>query len=119
MSPLEPEGCALQIRQCVAFGIRLTQRDLCFLIQINSKRAGPDHPFLEVQGVFAMPLESILFLCFVVGALTLFAIVLAYADWVSRSVMQDAVPFVSPSVDTGEVQAHVRRTKSIVYEEVK
>jgi hypothetical protein len=63
-----------------------------------------------------MPLESILYLCLVVGAFAVFAIVLAYGDWATRQVTRDAVPFVSPSADSGKAQAHVHRTKSIVHE---
>jgi hypothetical protein len=63
-----------------------------------------------------MPLESILYLCLVVGAFTVFAIVLAYGDWATRQVTRDAVPFVSPSAYSDKAQAHVYRTKIIVHE---
>jgi hypothetical protein len=36
-----------------------------------------------------MPLESILFLALVIGALILFATVLAYGDWATRQAMRE------------------------------
>ena len=44
-----------------------------------------------------MPLESILFLSLVVGALTLFAVVLAYADWSTSKVTRVADAAARPS----------------------
>ena len=60
-----------------------------------------------------MPLESILYLCLVVGTFAVFAIVLAYGDWATRQVTREAV---SPSADSSKAQTQVHRTKSRVHE---
>jgi hypothetical protein len=41
---------------------------------------------LFLKGEFTMPLESILFLSLVLGALAAFAMALAYADWATSTV---------------------------------
>jgi predicted negative regulator of RcsB-dependent stress response len=50
-----------------------------------------------------MPLESILFLALVIGALIVFAVVLAYADWATRQAMRETAASRPSSV-------HVRKT---------
>jgi hypothetical protein len=44
------------------------------------------------KGSRAMPIESILFLCLVIGALVEFAVVLAYAEWAWKQTLPGATP---------------------------
>ena len=46
-----------------------------------------------------MPLESVLFLVLVIGALAVFAAVLLYADWATRQVMRESTALPLPSAE--------------------
>jgi hypothetical protein len=52
-----------------------------------------------------MPLESIVFLALVIGALILFAAALGYGDWATRQVMREIV-------DSQPSSAKVRNTSA-------
>jgi hypothetical protein len=47
-----------------------------------------------------MPLESVLFLVLVIGALAVFAAVLLYADWATRQVMRESTALPPQSAET-------------------
>ena len=59
-----------------------------------------------------MPLDNVLYLCFVVGAFAVFAAALAYGEWTTRH----AVPFVSASANSAKAQPQAHRTRRAVHE---
>jgi hypothetical protein len=67
------------------------------LIQIIPAIGFPRILHSKSSGVSIMSLESILFLGLVIGALVLFASVLAYGDWATRQAMRD-IAGPAPSV---------------------
>jgi hypothetical protein len=52
-----------------------------------------------------MPLENVLFLALVVGALILFAAVLAYADWATSRVMRASAAAKLPAMNAAKKQS--------------
>ena len=60
-----------------------------------------------------MPIESILFLALVVGAVTVLAALLIYADWATRRAMKTSAPTLVHSASASE-----RRTAAITQDHV-
>jgi hypothetical protein len=71
--------------------VRASPKILVALIQLKSKRTGVAH-HADEKKESAMPTESILYVTFVVAALTLFAVALAYAEWATRHASGEVSP---------------------------